>query len=231
MSVQRREDHSAALFFKRTLAAQIHAVALLLICIGMASLLPKAAAAGPLHFWMCFIFLVSGALLFFTSCVYHFLHDGYRISLRLELFLEDLDHYCIYLFIAGTYSPILINAVQDPWQTNLLVAVWVIALLGMLYTRLKPQLFQVLQSRAVYTGLFLLMGWLFILRADEIYARLTPNQASLLAGGVAAYSVGVTCYVTRRPVLFSGVFGYHELWHLFVLLGAMLHYSCIHSFY
>lgn len=231
MNVSRRIDHCPYSFFRRTIAAQIHGLALLLVLAGMVVLLPAARAEGAAHFWACLVFLVTGSLLFLTSSVYHFLHDGYEISSRLELLLEDLDHYCIYLFIAGTYTPFLINAVESPWREYLLVAVWIIAVLGIVYTKIKPSLYPVLRSRAVYTGLFLLMGWLLVVRMGEILARLSALQLGLMAGGVLSYSLGVVCYVTRRPVLAAGVFGYHELWHLTVLLGAALHFFFIRSFY
>ena len=231
MSVRRRPDHSPFSFFRRTVAAQIHALALLLVFGGMAALLPAARAEGSTHFWACLVFLVTGSLLFLTSSVYHFLYDGYEISSWLEHFFEDLDHYCIYLFIAGTYTPVIINLVASPWRTYLLAAVWVIAALGIAYTKLKRHLPPALQSRGVYTGLFLLMGYLIVVRAGEIYARLSPTQLSLFAGGVLAYSLGTVCYVTRRPNFIVGIFGYHELWHLAVLVGAALHFFFIRSLY
>jgi hemolysin III len=231
MNVYRRPSLSFSSFLRRTVAAQIHVVALVFVWVGMAVLLPRARTAGAEHFWACLVFLVAGSLLFLTSSVYHFLHDGYAISSGLELFLEDLDHYCIYLFIAGTYTPFLFNAVENPWRTYLLVAIWTMAVLGIVYTKLKPFLFPVFRSRVVYTGLFVMMGWLLVVRIGEIYTRLSPHQLSLLMGGVLAYSVGAFFYLTKRPVLAAGIFGYHELWHLMVLLGASLHFFFIHSFY
>ncbi len=194
-------------------------------------LLPVAYAAGPAHFWACSVFLVTGSMVFLTSSVYHFLHDGYRISPELELLLEDFDHYCIYLFIAGTYTPFLLNAVDPTWRVFLLVGIWIIALMGIVYTKLKPHLFAILQSRAVYTGLFVVMGLLVVVRMGEIYSRLTADQLRLFFGGNLAYLIGAVGYVIRRPVLFHGLFGYHELWHFMVLAGATLHFACIYSFY
>lgn len=231
MSVRRRADHSTTLFLQRTIAAQIHGLAFLLVCLGMALLLPKAAIAGEEHFWACLIFLVTGLLLFLTSSLYHLLHDGFHISSGLENLFEDLDHYCIYLFIAGTYTPVLMNAVEDPWRTYLLIAIWVIAICGIIYTKLKPILFPALRSRGVYTTLFVVMGLLIVVRAEEIFTRLTPMQLTLACGGVAAYWLGAIGYATRLPVLFTGVFGYHELWHLMVLLGGTFHFLLICSFY
>lgn len=201
--------------------------------VGLAAslLLPKAYAAGPEHFLACAVFLVAGGMVFLTSSTYHFLHDGLEISSRLERFLEDFDHYCIYLFIAGTYTPFLLKAVAPSWRVFLLIAVWVVAVLGIVYTKLRPHLFAVLQSRAVYTSLFVLMGGIIVVRSSDVYSHLSPTQLSLFMGGNLAYLLGAIGYATQRPVLFEGLFGYHELWHIMVLLGAMLHFACIYSFY
>ena len=231
MRVFRRIDHSPSLFIRRTVSAQIHTFALLLICVGMAVLLPRAREVGWSHFWACLVFLATGFLLFLTSSAYHFLHDGYEISSRLAVFLEDLDHYCIYLFIAGTYTPVLLNAVENPWRRYVLVSIWAIAVAGILYTRVKPYLFPVLRSRMVYTGLFVVMGSLLAVRAGEIYRKISALQACLVMGGVVAYWLGAIGYATRRPVLAAGWFGYHELWHCMVLLGATLHFLFVFSFY
>lgn len=204
---------------------------LVLACIGMVVLLPKARTVGADHFWACLVFLVTGSLVFLTSSIYHFLHDGYEISARLEHFFENVDHFCIYLFIAGTYTPVLINAVDDTWREHLLLAIWSIAVLGILYTSFKHGLFPLLRSRAIYTGLFVLMGWLLVFRIGEIYARLSPLQLVLLLGGMLVYFLGAIGYVIRRPTLVMGIFGYHEVWHLMVLTGAMFHFCLIYSFY
>ncbi len=229
--ISRRADHSFGFLLRRTVAAQIHALALILVGIGMAVLLPRSLAVSSADFWACLVFLVTGALLFSTSSLYHFLYDGFHMHSRLELFFENLDHYCIYLFIAGTYTPVLINAVGEPWRTPLLVAVWVVALSGIVYTRVRPHLFPFLQSRWMYTTLFLLMGLIFIVRVGEIYLQLSVLQIYLLTGGSLSYVLGAVCYATRRPILAAGFFGYHELWHLTVLIGAALHFGFILTFY
>ncbi|MBY0372211.1 hemolysin III family protein [bacterium] len=231
MHVDKHPDPSRLAFFRRTIAAQIHGLAFLLVLVGMVLLLPRAWERGVDHFWACAVFLITGAMVFLTSCSYHFLHDGFRISPKLELLLEFIDHSCIYLFIAGTYTPVLLNAVDPPWRQRLLFAVWVIAVLGILYTLVRPHLFQALQSRGVYTALFVAMGWLFLVRVGEIYLHLSFWQIVFLLAGVAAYLLGAVGYATQRPVLLVGLFGYHELWHTMVLLGALFHFLLVFSFY
>ena len=231
MHVRRRIDHSFGLFLKRTLAAQLHALGCVLMMVGAFILLPLAHRAGAPHVWACASFLATGTLVFLVSSVYHFLSDGYESSEQLHLVLENLDHFSIYLFIAGTYSPFLLSAVSSPWRMPLLVTIWSIAVLGITYTWLKPRLPKILQHRAFYTGIFVVMGWTLVIRIGEVFAGLSNLKLFFLVAGGLAYSVGALVYAFKRPRLFAGVFGFHELWHLLVLLGAGCHYFMILSFY
>lgn len=199
--------------------------------IGGYFLVPMAYRSGMPHFWASLAFLISGFLVFAVSSTYHFLHDGWSISTRLALLLEDLDHFSIYLFIAGTYTPVLLNGVTSWWRNPLLIAVWTIAFLGILYTATKSRLPQWLRGRALSTSLFVVMGWTLILRLGEVGHNITSWQAFYLVGGVIAYSAGAIVYALQRPRLLEGFFGYHELWHLLVLTGAGLHYGLVVSFY
>ncbi len=231
MKISKRQDHSTRLFVKRTLSAQLHTLGFILMLVGAAVLLPLAHKLGPLHFWSCLSFIGTGALVFLVSSFYHYVSDGFHASTKLEAFLENLDHYSIYLFIAGTYSPFLLSAVSESWRIPLLISVWTVALLGILYTWVKPRLPRLLQHRAVYTGLFVLMGWIMLIRIEDVWAQLSTTSLLFLAGGSLAYSLGAIVYSTKKPRLFEGFFGFHELWHLMVLLGAGFHFFMILSFY
>jgi len=199
--------------------------------VGLFTILPLASLAGADHYRACLVFLITGFLVFGTSSAYHLMHDGFEISFRLAGLLEDLDHFSIYLFIAGTYSPMILCAVKEPWRTPLLVAIWSIALLGILYTWLKPHLPKVLQGRFLSTGLFVAMGWVLVVRLGEVASWLSLEQASYLMGGVLSYSGGAVVYARQKPKLWEGLFGYHELWHLTVLIGAASHFLLVRSFY
>lgn len=231
MNVRRRGDHTVGLFWKRTVAAQLHALGCLAMAVGAFHLLPLARLVSPEHFWGCLSFVGTGLLLFLVSSLYHFLTDGYEGSNELHDFFENLDHFSIYLFIAGTYTPFLMNAVEKPWRVNLLIGIWSVALLGITYTWAKPRLPPMLRSRKVYTSLFVVMGWVLIVRIGEIVGHISAGSLAYLVGGGLAYSLGAYVYATKRPRLWAGVFGFHELWHLLVLVGATLHYFLILSFY
>ena len=219
-------------FLLRTIAAQSHLIACFAAIWGLVVLMQFAIEMpGSKHFWACLMFGITGILVFATSSIYHFLSDGFRISPKWERWLEDLDHFAIYLFIAGTYTPFLINALDKPWSAILLTMVWVSGGLGIVYTHFKPQMPKWMQHRAVYTGIFVLMGLAFILRVGEIFHHLHLNSILLLVAGGASYIVGAVIYAMKRPRLFSGIFGYHELWHVMVMVGFGFHYFMILGFY
>ena len=231
MVVSRRENHSWSMFLRQTVAAQIHVVGALFFIIGSLILLPRAWSHGFAATLACASFCITGFMVFAVSSVYHFLHDGYQISASLERKFENLDHFAIYLFIAGTYSPCLLHLVAEPWSSLLLILVWSLAIFGIIYTSVKPRLPQLLQSRMLYTGLFILMGWTLLIRASEIYKALDPVQLLLFLGAAGTYTVGAVVYATRWPNRLTRYFGFHEIWHLTVLVAAVAHFIMILSFY
>lgn len=231
MEVRRRAASTNSTFFSRTISAQLHALGAVLFVIGGVFLLQAAHRVSVADYVACWTFVITGVLVFATSGTYHFLHDGFTVNAPLEHLLENLDHSCIYMFIAGTYTPVLLNAVRPPWQTPMIVAIWALALGGMIYTFVKPRLPQWMQHKAVYTSMFVAMGWLLILRVGEVVANLSWLQLGFLVLGGAFYTFGALAYATQRPVLFRGVFGFHELWHLMVVGGAACHYVVVLDFY
>jgi hemolysin III len=231
MHVKKRLDHSWWKFFKRTIAAQTHFATALLAIVGLVMLLPVSAKMGPLHLWGTITFSVTAILVFGTSAIYHFLHDGYEASPQLTVLLEKLDQWAIYLFIAGTYTPFLINVVASPWREILMVSVWVMALTGILYTAFRHKFPVWAQSRIVYTAVFLLMGWTVLVRMGEVWQKLSMLGLALLLSGAVSYSVGAVCYIVKKPRLFEGVFGFHELWHVLVTLGFAFHFALVWNFY
>ena len=161
---------------------------------------------------------LSLVLLFSASSVYHLV----KTSPSRELGLRKLDHVAIYLLIAGTYTPVCVIVLSGAWRWGLLGGSWLLALAGILV-----KLVYIKAPRWLTVGLYLLMGWLGVAAFQPLLAALpVPAFAWLLAGGLL-YSVGAIIYARRRPNFWPGVFGFHELWHLFVSAAAAAHYICV----
>ena len=229
--MHRRREHSLTFFWGRTIAAQLHVLAALFAIIGGCYLVPGAWSIGLPHGLGCLIFVIVGTCLFATSSTYHFLHDGYAIRRRVALQLERWDRSFIFLFIASTYTPILLRIVAEPWCSVLLVWIWLWAILGLAMTN-WPRLFpKWAQHRAVYTLICVFMGWTFLIRAEAILAGLSSEQVKWLLSGGIAYSLGAMIYIFKKPNPWPNLIGYHELWHGSVLAGFVCHYMLIWSLY
>jgi hemolysin III len=230
MRVNRHPDHSTRNFFRKTTAAQIHLFGLVMMMVGAAYLLPKAYTYGPDHVMTISLFLATGCLVFLGSCTYHFVIDGFIASEPLEKFLENLDHYGIYLFIAGNYTPLFLNTLESPWAMRMTVLVWSIGILGIFSTLFRKFLPAIFHNRFFYTSFFIAMGWSAFIKAGAIFGSLNSTQVWLLFLGGMSYTLGAVVFAIKKPSL-SKWFGHHELWHTSVVLGAALHFLLIASFY
>ncbi len=179
----------------------------------LAGLLVWAHGRG-LALWPFLVFGLSMAGLYAASATYHSLHVGERAM----LWLRKLDHSAIFLLIAGSYTPLAYFGLNGVWREVVLYVVWGVALSGILLKLLTMRL-----PRWVSTALYVAMGWLALVFVPQL-ARNLPHAAMwwLAAGGVL-YTVGAVIYATKRWNPKPGVFGFHEIWHLFVLGGTGAH--------
>lgn len=163
------------------------------------------------------IYGISTLLLFGASAFFHLSHGSEQ---RL-LLLRRLDHAAIYLMIAGSYTPFLYNLLQGPPRWLMLLLVWSLAVVGIVY-----KLFFLRGSSHISTVFYLGMGWLALLAAPYWLPLLDGVALLLLLGGGMVYSVGALVYMAERPNLHRH-FGHHELWHLFVMGGSVMHFLVI----
>lgn len=171
------------------------------------------ASARGLALWPFAVFGLSMVALYAASASYH----SFRPGERGLLWLRKLDHAGIFLLIAGSYTPVAYFGLEGVWQGAVLWLVWGIAGAGTALKLLTMRL-----PRWVSTLLYLGMGWLALLFLPQL-ARSLPGAALFwLAVGGVLYSVGAVIYGTKRWNPRPG-FGFHEIWHLFVLGGSGAH--------
>lgn len=196
-----------------------HLAGMLLALVGLVLLLETAAGAGRSDQMLAFgVFGVSLIALYGASALYHLLPVSPPAVAR----LRRVDHMTIFILIAGTYTPICLLALDGVWRVGLLILVWGLALCGVLLKLLWMD-----APRWLSVALYLAMGWLAVVAASAIF-RAVPagGLAWILAGGLV-YSVGALIYGLKRPNLVPGIFGFHELWHLFVMAGSACHFWAI----
>lgn len=150
-------------------------------------------------------------LLYCASTLVHSFPEG-----RVKDLFETMDHSAIYLFIAGTYTPILFHVIRGTAGWVLFGVVWGLALLGIVFKAFFTKKFLFTS-----TLLYLAMGWLIVFAWKPLVAEFDTNGLILLVAGGLAYSFGTIFYVWR------GFPYHHAIWHLFVLAGSALHFFAI----
>jgi hemolysin III len=202
---------------REPLNAITHGVGAVLAIVGGVVLV--ALSAGDGRRMVAFtIYAVTLFLLFLASTLLHAVRARPEVLRRLRIF----DHAAIYLLIAGTYTPIALvtlTGVSPAWGWTLLGVAWGAAGLGVLF-----KLAWLDAPRWLSTALYLALGWMAVVAIAPLVQALPWSALAWLAAGGAFYSVGAVVYARKRPDPFPRVFGYHEIWHLFVLAGATCHY-------
>lgn len=184
----------------------------LLLFLGRDSAAKEAALA---------VYGVSLLLMFTASAAYHLI----RARPAVDRILRKLDHAAIYLLIAGTYTPICTHYFRGSWRWGVMGVVWTMAFAGV-----ALKMFFIKTPRRLNTALYLLMGWTSVAAVTEIVATLPMAAIVWLVLGGLFFTVGAAVYIAKRPNFYPRVFGFHELWHVFVILGCACHFIVIAAF-
>jgi hemolysin III len=167
------------------------------------------------------IYGLSLILMFSASATYHMVYSSPGVS----TWLRKIDHTAIYLLIAGTYTPICLNYLTGFWSYGLLIIIWIMALAGVIV-----KLFVIKAPRWVTAGIYLAMGWLSILFIRQILSSMPASAIAWLVMGGLLFTLGSVIYVIKKPDPWPDVFGFHEIWHIFVILGCLAHFILIAVF-
>jgi len=183
-------------------AAVVTAVALVLVAPdGLARAAALIYGAG-----LCALFACSG------------LYHRWRGSPRWRPLLRRIDHSTIFVFIAASYTPVALLVLHGTTQVVALAGVWAGALLGVALSVLWIE-----APRWLNAATYLALGWVALLALPQLVAGLPLWPLLLLGAGGLLYSLGAVVYATQRPDPWPKVFGYHEVFHVFVILAAAAH--------
>jgi hemolysin III len=202
--------------FREPVSGFTHLAGALLAAAGLAWLI-LLTRADPAKLISMIVYGASLVLLYTASTVMH-LTKG---SERLVLWLNRIDHAAIYVLIAGSYTPIAAYALTGAWRWGLLAVVWALALVGIVY-----KLFFLQRGGHLSTLFYIGMGWLGVIVVPQITHVFPMEAIALLLAGGLIYSAGALIFALRKPN-FHPHFGFHELWHLFVLAGSALHFVVV----
>lgn len=206
-------------WFKDPISGLTHLASAVLAVVG-AAVLGVFSPPGVAR-WSLLVYGLSLVLLFTASAAYHLI----KTSPPRERLLRKLDHTAIFLLIAGTYTPVCLIVLTDTWRWGMLSAIWSLALVGTLF-----QLVFIDAPRWVAVVIYVGMGWLGVIGVAQLMQALPLAALGwLLAGGVL-YSGGAVIYAIKKPDFFPNVFGFHEIWHLFVTAASVAHYIFMASY-
>jgi hemolysin III len=185
----------------------------LLACLAGAPFLVAGALArgGTADLVGASVFALAACIVYAASVIYHGLPPG-----RPKQFFQVVDHCAIFLLIAGTYTPFTLGILQGGWRWGLLVAVWSLALTGILF-----KIFFGVGHERISTGFYLATGWVGIVALGPLWAALSgPGLFWLFSGGLT-YTVGVV-FFTAEQIPFN-----HLVWHIFVMAGTACHFIAV----
>jgi hemolysin III len=201
---------------KPRLRGRIHQVAFFVSI--PAGLVLVFLASGPAATAVATVYAVSLAAVFGSSAAYH--RGQWTEPAR--QWMKRLDHSLIFVLIAASYTPVAALVLGGPWEVVLLSVIWAGAVVGITMKIARPDGFSV--PSAV---LYMVLGWLAVVAFPQLLREMTPAEMILLVSGGLLYTVGAIVFASRRPDPSPMTFGYHEVWHSFMVAAAACHYTMI----
>jgi hemolysin III len=199
------------MYYGEKFNAWSHLVGAVLAMVGAVFLLIKASlhgdawkVVGTAIYGVCLVTLYS------VSTVYHSLRG------RAKAIMQKVDHFSIYLMIAGSYTPFCLVTLRGAWGWTLFGIVWGLALIGILQ-EIKPRS----EARVLSIVIYAVMGWIVLVAVQPLLAVLGTTGFLWLAGGGILYTVGILFFA------FDHIRHWHGIWHLFVIGGSLMHFVAI----
>ena len=193
-----------------------HLIGAVAAAAGLAGLVFSAVQQGDP--WKIVSFTLYGCtlfLLYLSSTLYHSVRND-----RFKTLLQKLDHFAIYLLIAGSYTPFTLITLDGAWGWPLFGIVWGLALIGILVDALSRD-----ERRRIPMMIYLLMGWLILVAMYPLSSALPTGGLIWLVAGGLFYTVGIVFYLLDGMLRHA-----HGIWHLFVLAGSTSHYVTIAAY-
>ncbi len=167
---------------------------------------------------VCLIYGLSVIFLFSTSALYH----AFKKEENSDSILRRLDHLAIFFMIAGTYTPVTYCYLPLNWFIFVMIVQWSLVVTGFFII-----IFFMNAPRILSTGIYLAMGWFALVPVGKMLSTLPKTALFYLFAGAIAYTAGAIIYYLKKPDPVPGRFGFHEIFHIFILLGSVLHFIMV----
>ncbi len=162
-------------------------------------------------------FSIAMLVLYSASSIYHYVPNNSKYKIRLRKF----DHASIYILIAGTYTPVCLAYMKNGLYFS--ICIWLVAIIGIII-----KIFFINAPRFISTIIYLGLGWSILLDMS-VFKQMSSQCLTYIVLGGLSYSIGAIIYMMKKPNL-SKTFGFHELFHIFVMIGTFFHFLAI-AFY
>lgn len=164
------------------------------------------------------IFGLSVIALYGASSLYH----AVRTTPHKELILRKIDHMSIYILIAGSYTPVFYYGLSGGWRLAMLISVWVLATIGIIL-----KIWFVNAPRYVSAAFYVSLGWIALVPIAQLVHNLPLGAMILMVAGGVMYTVGAIIYAAKIFKLPRIRLGFHEIFHIFVATGTLIHFIMI----
>lgn len=164
------------------------------------------------------IYGVSMIMLYGASSLYHWV----KTTPQKELILKKVDHIAIYFLIAGSYTPVFYYGLEGAWRWAMLATVWILAIIGM-----ALKIWFIHAPRYVSSAFYVSLGWIALVPFLQLIKNLPMGAIILMAVGGVVYTMGAVIYATKIFDFFPKRFGFHEVFHLFIGAGSIVHYLMV----
>lgn len=164
------------------------------------------------------IYGISMIMLYGASSIYHWI----RTTPKKELMLKKVDHIAIYFLIAGSYTPVFYYGLEGKWRWTMLIGVWSLAFIGM-----ALKIWFIHAPRYVSSAFYVSLGWIALVPFLQLIKHLPLEAIILMAAGGVVYTIGAVIYATKIFDFFPKRFGFHEIFHLFIVAGSIVQFIMI----
>lgn len=193
-----------------------HFIGFILALIGLVFLIIRALES-PDKIIVAAVYGISVSFLFLASSLYH----AFKKEDNENTIWRKLDHFAIFVMIAGSYTPVAYVYLRGWLKWTIIALQWGLVLGGFF---LKFMYFKT--PRILYTIIYLLMGWVGIFAFHQLFTTMPVENLILMFAGGLSFTAGAVFYIVKKPKITAN-FGFHEIFHLFILAGGIFHYLMI----
>ncbi len=200
-----------------------HMAGAILSFIGLLAMVIKTTLYNPsaIAISSVIVFGISLILLYSASATYHLVVSSNKVI----SFLRRLDHAMIFILIAGSYTPFCLIALNGPTRWVLFGVIITTAIVGVCF-----KLIWFNCPRWISTAIYVAMGWVSVFLISPLHKALSLQGVTLLVLGGIFYTIGAIIYATKPKFLEFKYLGFHEIFHIFIMLGSLTHFFCVFNY-